>query len=275
MNQLQRSLSLVAGLALATGCVMPDQMNQIQKDLADVRSELNRMSSDQEQIRREVTTALEDANSPDEEAVTRKDLADLSYRIDALSRDVQAQQEALRQVDRRVSQDIAELESAARINRRDRTIRSSEPIPTVGNDATAGDPTAARVGGQPDAEQLYNEAYSDFSKGNYDIAIAGFQEYVETFADKPLADNAQYWVGECYFSKGDFRAAIQSYDTLLERYPDSDKAAAANLKKALSYQDLNQIDRAIIQLRYVVETFPSTNEAKVARERLAGLGINA
>lgn len=87
-----------------------------------------------------------------------------------------------------------------------------------------------------------------------------------------LADNALYWVGECYFSQGDFPAAIRAFDRMLETFPESDKAPAANLKKALAYQDQNQVRLAIEQLRYVVGTYPDSDEAKIARDRLAGLG---
>ena len=37
-----------------------------------------------------------------------------------------------------------------------------------------------------------------------------------------VADNALYWIGECYFSQGDFPAAIRSFDLLLEEFPNFD-----------------------------------------------------
>ena len=48
-------------------------------------------------------------------------------------------------------------------------------------------------------QQIYNTAYSDYLKGNYQLAIEGFRQYIENFRESPLADNAQYWIGECYF----------------------------------------------------------------------------
>ena len=38
-------------------------------------------------------------------------------------------------------------------------------------------------------EALYNAASADFSKGNYALAVSGFQEYQERFADSALADS--------------------------------------------------------------------------------------
>ncbi len=54
----------------------------------------------------------------------------------------------------------------------------------------------------------------------------------------------------------------------------SDKAPAANLKKALAFQEQNQIGQAIIQYRYVVSAYPGTDEARLARDKLAGLGTS-
>ena len=126
--------------------------------------------------------------------------------------------------------------------------------------------------GIPDPEALYNTAYADFSKGNYALAVGGFQEYQERFSQSALADNALYWIAECRFSQGDYRGAIDALDNLLGRYPDSDKAAAANLKKALAFQEQNQIQQAIIQYRYVVAEFQGSDEARLARDKLSGLG---
>jgi TolA-binding protein len=42
------------------------------------------------------------------------------------------------------------------------------------------------------AEQLFAAAYSDFSRGNYDLALSEFRQYVEIYPGSELADNAQY-----------------------------------------------------------------------------------
>jgi tol-pal system protein YbgF len=118
----------------------------------------------------------------------------------------------------------------------------------------------------------YHMAYGDFSKGNYALAISGFEEYVERYPDTELADNAMYWIGECNFSQGSYKAAIDAFDAMLEKYPKSDKGAAANLKKALAFVQLNQIGQGIEQLRYVTTNYPGTDEARIASDRLASLG---
>src|SRR5215510_8930486 len=51
------------------------------------------------------------------------------------------------------------------------------------------------------AEQLFAAAYGDYSRGNYDLAMSEFKQYVETFPTSEMADNAQYWIGECLYGK--------------------------------------------------------------------------
>ncbi len=86
-------------------------------------------------------------------------------------------------------------------------------------------PPAAPAGLAP--QELYNSAYSDYLKGNYDLAIEGFKLYRDQFGDSPLADNALYWIGECYFSQKNYEAAIAAFNEVILFYPKSDRVQAA------------------------------------------------
>ena len=147
-------------------------------------------------------------------------------------------------------------------------------MPGQPGDAPAPVPTGQPTGAVPNPEELYNAAYADYSKGNYVLAISGFEEYATRFPDSDLADNALYWVGECHFSQGEYDSAVDAFDNLLELHPRSDKAAAGNLKKALAFMELNQVGTAIVQLRYVVSNYPSTDEARIAEDKLVNLGAS-
>lgn len=266
-------------LLIAGACVMPDQLSQIQKDLADVRQQLRRVQTDQTQT----TRKLEDLEAQAAEQSTRVDraeIADLALRVDQLAREAAIADERLRDLDSRMDRVARDVDQGRQRSRAESV--TSRPLP-VPDTTTA--PTNAGPGGQasaaegsaqalPDPEALYNTAYADFSKGNYALAVSGFEEYHEKFPDTALADNALYWVGECHFSQGNFPEAIRAFDGLLENYPDSDKAAAGNLKKAMAFLEQNQIGQAIVQFRYVDSTFPGSDEAKIARDKLTSLGAS-
>ncbi|MEO8499828.1 MAG: tetratricopeptide repeat protein, partial [Vicinamibacteria bacterium] len=65
---------------------------------------------------------------------------------------------------------------------------------------------------------LYQQAYSDFARKNYDLSIQGFQEYLRLYRDTDLADNAQYWVGECLQAQGKYEDAVTAFNALLRDF---------------------------------------------------------
>ena len=81
--------------------------------------------------------------------------------------------------------------------------------------------------------EAYRQALNDYNSGNYDLALAGFQNYLAQFPDASQADKAQYWVGECHYAKKDFKNAIDAFSKMVKAHPKSDKVAGAKLKIGL------------------------------------------
>ena len=138
-------------------------------------------------------------------------------------------------------------------------------------------PDPSGEGGQPavvdatDPEALYQSAYSNYQRGNYELALLGFDEYLRTFADTELADNALYWTGESYFSQRRFSPAITSFDQLLLRFPASEKVASARLRKGFAHIERGDSEEGEKQLRELVDEHPSSAEAKLAKSQLSKL----
>jgi len=269
MSKLPRIL--VGGLLLlplTVGCIMPDDIKKLEKDVADVKAQLRVVQRSQEEVDRKMTDLAADQGE-DGRAVTRDEILDLKLQMERLSRSSSVNSERLTEIDQRfdrVSQELAQTrQSAARGN-------GETGMPTQPN--LIDEPAAPSAGGTalPDPEALYNTAYADFSKGNYALAVSGFQEFQQRYGDSPLADNALYWIAECHFSQANYGPAVDSLEKLLNRYPESDKAPSAHLKKALAFQEQNQIQRAIVQYQFVVAEFPETDEGRLARDKLTGLG---
>jgi tol-pal system protein YbgF len=114
-------------------------------------------------------------------------------------------------------------------------------------------------------------AYNDYLKGNYDLAVESFKLYRQQFPDSPLADNALYWIGECYFSQRKFNEAIDVFNELILTYPQGDKAAAAYLKKGLSFVELGKKDEAVATFRLLMAKYPLQDEAKIAQDKIREL----
>ena len=243
---------------------MPDQLAQYQKDVTDVQQSLATVSKSQSEMAKRLA-ALESKTGADD-TVKRSEIADLKAQLDTIVRQQTATADKVDQVNVRVdrlSQDVQATRDAA---------RRAAPVPVPGGTPEATAPAAPLAGSAPSPSALYASAYADFSKGNYPLAIQGFEEYAQRYPDTELADNAMYWIGECNFSQGSYKSAVEAFDAMLEKYPRSDKAAAANLKKALAFVQLNQIGQGIEQLRFVTSTYPGTDEARIAADRLQSLG---
>jgi len=119
-----------------------------------------------------------------------------------------------------------------------------------------------------DPEKLYKSAYLDLTKGNYDLAISGFHDYLKYFPDEESAANAQYWIGESYYSKGDFTRAAIELRKVLSDYPKSEKTAGALYKLGLCYSQLKEDKTAKQYFDKLIKNYPQSQEAKLARERL-------
>ena len=263
-----------AGIVLLGGCVLPDQLSRLQKDVADLQSQLQHLKQEHSQSNEKLEQITEGL-SAEGEGIGRVEFADVKLRLDEISRQQTMLDERLIDAYRRMdllSQNLQENRELIRqFSSTAALIQPPELDPATGKPPGAATPgrSSAAV---PSAEALYNAAYADFSKGNYALAISGFEEYSTRYPDSDLADNALYWIGECHFSQGGYGQAIVAFDQLLERYPVSDRAAAANLKKGLGYLEQNQIRQAIVQLRFVQNSYPRTDEARIAGDKLSSLG---
>jgi tol-pal system protein YbgF len=116
-------------------------------------------------------------------------------------------------------------------------------------------------------EKLYKSAYLDLTKGNYDLAIMGFSDYLKYFPEADLAPNAQYWIGECYYAKEDFERAVVEFLKVIEKYPQSDKIPSTLYKLGLAYSELKDAKSAKAYFDKLIKAYPQSQEGKLAKER--------
>ncbi len=121
------------------------------------------------------------------------------------------------------------------------------------------------------AEQLFAAAYSDYSRGNYDLALSEFRQYVESYPGSELSDNAQYWIGEIYFAQKKFAEAAVEFEKVATLNPNGDKASLAVFKRGLVLAELGRKDEAIAQFQSIIRTYPRSNEASLATQQLQQL----
>jgi tol-pal system protein YbgF len=130
-------------------------------------------------------------------------------------------------------------------------------------------PSMVATPGNP--RSRYEAAYLDVTRGNYDAAITAFESFVRDYPSDDLADNAVYWIGECYYAKREFNRAAEAFVRLIDAYPSGDKVPAAMLKLGFAFQENGDPVAARRYLETLVDRFPESEEATKARARLAEL----
>ncbi len=166
-----------------------------------------------------------------------------------------------------LKEELGELKDAVgRLNDRLQNIPTAPPTPVSGEAAGTSAASAAAVAQDPSS--AYYAAYSDYIKENYDLAIEGFRQFIQSFPDSGLADNSLYWIGECYYAKKKYQEAIHTFNELLAKYKDGDKAPAAILKKGYALIELGRQGEGIAILKELISRFPLSEEASLAGQKI-------
>lgn len=116
--------------------------------------------------------------------------------------------------------------------------------------------------------ELYDQAYYDLTRGNYELAQSGFAEYLRLYPDTELADNALYWLGEADYVQHNYTEALEKFLRVEERYPQGNKVPAALFKVGLCQVALKRQDEAKQIFQRLIQNYPGTPEASQAKERL-------
>ncbi|HSK78394.1 MAG TPA: tetratricopeptide repeat protein [Thermoanaerobaculia bacterium] len=93
----------------------------------------------------------------------------------------------------------------------------------------------------PAAQVLYDRGYTLYHQGHFVDAEASFQRFLQANPGSELADNAQYWIGECRYARSDLRGALAAFRETVERHPKGNKVPDAMLKAGQSLEGLGDI----------------------------------
>ncbi len=123
------------------------------------------------------------------------------------------------------------------------------------------------VPGGSDREN-YEAAFELLKQQQYDTAGVAFQQFLISFPDSQLADNAQYWLAEAYYVTDRFEEALIQFQLVLSGYPRSRKLPDALLKIGYSNYELGRWDSARAALERVRGEFADSTAARLADQRL-------
>ena len=116
--------------------------------------------------------------------------------------------------------------------------------------------------GSGDYEQTYQQARQAFEARDYQTALSLFQSLLAKNANHSLADNAQYWIGECHYALRQYDAAILDFQKVFT-FPNSNKAPDAQFKLVLCFLKKGDLEKAREEYERLKTEFP--NSPYVAR----------
>jgi tol-pal system protein YbgF len=259
---------IIALLTLTAGCVpqaelvkLRNEMNDLRSDVKDVKGrvpDLSGIEKRQDRLEADMkgTTDLQTA------------IADLGARHDQLVTDLQIMQGKLEENNFRMKELSQKLDDKtykmAELGSRVEQLESKLGSQPSGTAAQETRPAAKTL----EPSEAYHQAKRDYDKGNFDLAIAGFENYLKQFPDASQADSARYWIGECYYSLKEYDKAIQEFSKVIKNHPKSEKAPGARLKIGYSYLNGKNTAKARENLNKVIKDYPGSREAELAKEKL-------
>jgi len=252
---MKQWMMLAVLLLAATGCVEQGTLTQ---DITDIKSQIWRIQKDQaEQLK-----ALQELDQKVAQPEDPAGQADMQATLDEINGNITILFERVRDLNDKMTfllSKMAGMQPATGGN------------PAEGATGEAGSTPVTRPTGSPDA--LFSTAYTDYVKGNYEVAAIGFRDFAKNYPESDKVDNALYWLGLCYYEQEKYRDAINQFEKVISDYPDSDVLPAAMLRKGLSLFELNSPAVGVLELQDLIKKFPLSQEARIARKKLDELQI--
>src|SRR5215207_7714444 len=197
--RLQRSASpailtaILVAASAATGCVSTQDIESIQAQLSEIQRQVQQVQSQ--------SSSKEDVENLDAQVGRQMDSllkqeADLQLKLQGLSSQIEQLQSQFEDTNYRLSQLSQQI---AATNQELRTFRTAPPPDAASPEGGAegedgavppGGPTGATGAAAAvvtDPKALYDSAYNDYLKGNYDLAKREFEEYLANFPTTDLA----------------------------------------------------------------------------------------
>jgi tol-pal system protein YbgF len=186
-------------------------------------------------------------------------LADLAAEIDTLNQSIARLEGRLEVAEHRADEALEEARSA-------RAAAAAGAV--VETPAEEEDPPEE---GASSAEvRAYQGAYAMWRSGDGVACVDHFRNFLQTYPSSAYADDAAYWMADCYFKQGDFKTAILRYDDVVARFPTSNKAPDALYRQGEALMRLgpNYGNAAGKAFERILKEYPDSARAPEAKRQL-------
>ena len=118
-----------------------------------------------------------------------------------------------------------------------------------------------------DVNSLYEKALQAFDKQQYSEASGFLGKIMAVNSRGSLADNAQYWLGECAYAVKDYTGALEAFKRVFQ-FADTEKDDDAQLKLGYCYLRLGDSESALIEYKRLTVDYPDSEYLQRAEEQI-------
>jgi tol-pal system protein YbgF len=274
----------LAGAVMALTLAVPAVAGAANKEHQQLMAEIRMLQEQQQQLQQMLggladTLKAMNTRLDSDADVERKAFADQKLLVTGINDTVRVLREKADDTNVRLSTMTQEVQS---LRQTVASMPATQGPPSAGApDAAPGDPAAGSpapstgAGAAPGANisptRMYDQSYADYSAGQYDLAVEGFQAFIRTFPTSPNADEAQLYVGYSLYNAGKNTEALAALQKVISDYPQSNSVSSAYYKLGLTYEALKQVDTARKAFETVVQKYPSSYDAVLAQQALERL----
>jgi len=249
---------------------------QMMADIRMLQEQANRLHLMLGTLDQTLQTLLSRLDEQDE--ATLRAFADQRLLVDNLAGGVRVVREKVDETNVRVSSVAQEVE-ALRLAIPPMTPQVTQlPIdPETGLPTASAAPMPASAAVAPvnpgvSPQRMYDQAWADYTTGQWALAVQGFEAYISTFPRSELADDAQFYIGQTHYADGRYREAAAAFEQVVMNYPDGDAVAEALYKRGLALDRLGEPELARQAFEQVVRNHPEHNMSNLAQQALDRLG---
>lgn len=238
------AIALALG-ALATGCVTVAEFRKLEREVIDMKR----------------------GGGGGGLGVGSERLADLAAQVESLESQIARLEGRLEVTEHDVGAAVAEAR-AARADAASAAYRA-EPADEEAPEGTpeeSGDDEAALPASND--VRAYRAAYGAWRSRDLPACIDQFRRFLQNYPDSAYADDATYWMADCYFKDGDFKTAILRFDAVVVRYPTGNKAADALYREGEVLLRLGRSRVAGRAFERVLREYPDSARAPEAQRQL-------
>lgn len=265
MQDLQRDVAMlsdqVTALQKAQNSTASTLQSAIQQAIDDMRKS---SASSNASLLQSLQSALKDQNQQ------LSSLSGLSVKVNNISEDVSNLTGSMRDLQVSVNKLSAVVND---LSNQVKVLQAPAPAPPPTDGSVPAAPSAAAAP-QPSAQMLFQNAQKDETAARYDLAISGYQKFLQLYRDDPNAIRAQFNIGNIYYTQSDLDNALKAFDATIEQYSkDPATTPSAYYMKGMTLKKQNKKAAAIASFQTVVKDFPRSDEAPQATQQLHSLGV--